>query len=214
MAAGDYTMEHVAAAKKLYAEGLTFKQISEHVGAPDPTVRGWLLRGAVPRVVTGRYRSGVTCPRCGKPRNRTSNGDRCMACKMFDTLRANAVGGVEALQSWAREHGEPPSVEEWQGSGRRPLQTTLHTTFGSWSEAIRAAGLDAHERVGRNGKSPASRAFQERSRGAQSPQATSCRNGHPFVDGSWRTVSTTGQRRCVICERASAARYRAKRQAG
>lgn len=42
-----------------------------------------------------------------------------------------------------------------------------------------------------------------------------CKNGHPFVDGSYKfRASTGGARRCLICEREYARRYRAMKSVG
>ena len=49
---------------------------------------------------------------------------------------------IEALQAWAREHGRAPLETEWRRSGlEHPPAGTVKNVFGSWSAALRAAGL-------------------------------------------------------------------------
>jgi hypothetical protein len=162
-----YTAEHKRRAAELRADGLTYPAIACAMGITHvKTVQRWLTGGVQPRGVRAdTYVSGRVCVECGSPRHRTARGDRCIDCQKRETLYRNAIDGVAALRAWATERGEPPTANEWLSSGRRPIRSTLTDTFGSWSEALRAAGLDPHERIGRNGKSEASRACQDARRG-------------------------------------------------
>ena len=50
---------------------------------------------------------------------------------------------VERLQSWAHEHGRPPTLEEWRRAGtRHPSAATVRRLFGSWNAALVAAGFE------------------------------------------------------------------------
>jgi Resolvase, N terminal domain/Homing endonuclease associated repeat/Recombinase zinc beta ribbon domain/Recombinase len=47
-----------------------------------------------------------------------------------------------ALQGWADVHGRSPKATEWrQGDANRPGDITVRHTLGTWSEALRKAGL-------------------------------------------------------------------------
>lgn len=51
---------------------------------------------------------------------------------------------IAALQAHAREHGASPRYDVWacaDATGRRPSTSTVLHLFGSWNEALRAAGL-------------------------------------------------------------------------
>jgi hypothetical protein len=50
---------------------------------------------------------------------------------------------IDALQRWAAAHGRAPHHGEWQTSGlEHPPASTVHNVFGTWSAALRAAGLE------------------------------------------------------------------------
>ena len=50
---------------------------------------------------------------------------------------------LERLQSWAHEHGRPPTLEEWRRAGtRHPSAATVRRLFGSWNAALVAAGFE------------------------------------------------------------------------
>lgn len=51
---------------------------------------------------------------------------------------------IDAMAEWARTHGRPPRTTDWQKTdpdGRHPTMMTVFSRFGSWSQAIAAAGL-------------------------------------------------------------------------
>jgi hypothetical protein len=143
-----YTAEQKRQAAELRAEGLTYPAIARVMGITHvTTLQRWLTGGVQPRGVRAdTYVAGRACVECGSPRHRTARGVRCVDCQKRETLYRNAINGVAALQDWVAEHGEPPTIEEWVSAGLRPIPTTLARTFGSWSEALRAAGLDPRER--------------------------------------------------------------------
>lgn len=63
----------------------------------------------------------------------------------------------EALQKWADEHGHAPSFDDWAQPanpraikrtsvpGVRPTSGTVKRIFGSWHNAINAAGLEVYD---------------------------------------------------------------------
>ena len=49
---------------------------------------------------------------------------------------------VAALRTWAHAHGRAPYEPEWQQSRlEHPSAGTVKRAFGSWSDAVRAAGM-------------------------------------------------------------------------
>lgn len=71
----------------------------------------------------------------------------------FEPLPAKRKGPVwtqekliAALQSFAREHGRPPAYSDFACS--RPAGSTIIAAFGSWSEAMRAAGFEPRPQGG------------------------------------------------------------------
>jgi Homing endonuclease associated repeat len=51
---------------------------------------------------------------------------------------------VRALQADARRRGRPPRSRDWKRAAgrRRPSSWTVHEHFGSWDDALEAAGLE------------------------------------------------------------------------
>jgi transposase-like protein len=50
---------------------------------------------------------------------------------------------IEALRAYARETGRQPSVDRWKRERRRPATRVYVELFGSWANAMAAAGFDA-----------------------------------------------------------------------
>ena len=49
---------------------------------------------------------------------------------------------IYAIDLWHRQHLETPSVEDWATAGENhPTYVTVMRRFGSWNNAIRAAGF-------------------------------------------------------------------------
>jgi Homing endonuclease associated repeat len=49
---------------------------------------------------------------------------------------------VAALKDWADANAHAPTQKQWQAAGRVPSATTIRRHFGSWADALDAAGLD------------------------------------------------------------------------
>jgi transposase-like protein len=50
---------------------------------------------------------------------------------------------IEALRAYARETGTQPSLGRWRRDRRLPAAGVMSDMFGSWANAMAAAGLDA-----------------------------------------------------------------------
>jgi hypothetical protein len=55
---------------------------------------------------------------------------------------------IGAIQVWAIKHGRSPGATEWEQGGMSPSKMTIHNRFGSFDNAVIAAGLTP--RVRRN----------------------------------------------------------------
>lgn len=53
---------------------------------------------------------------------------------------------LDALREHAERHGSPPTHNDWKAERRRPSTTVIARHFGSWTNALDAAGLQT--RVG------------------------------------------------------------------
>jgi hypothetical protein len=51
---------------------------------------------------------------------------------------------LRSLKAWARRHGRAPGWQEWRDSNSiQPSGKTIRTRFGSWTDALKLAGLEA-----------------------------------------------------------------------
>jgi hypothetical protein len=54
---------------------------------------------------------------------------------------------VYAITLWHRRHRRPPFTSEWDQAGENhPSRQTVARVFGSWNEAMSAAGFDPRPR--------------------------------------------------------------------
>jgi hypothetical protein len=61
--------------------------------------------------------------------------------------------GVTALQTWARKHGRAPRSMEWaHAAPEHPTAATIREHFGTWQDALNAAGLEPTRRPARRSK--------------------------------------------------------------
>src|SRR5690349_15569639 len=96
-------------------------------------------------------------------------------------LRQMANGGavwtgdqiVAAIQAWAERTGHPPGADEWRAvdSSVHPSTQRVIRVFGSWNEAVAAAGFVptrvGEARPGRRVKLPAGSVSERLPRGAR-----------------------------------------------
>ena len=79
------------------------------------------------------------CPKCGRSRS-SSRVKMCQRCWIAET----GVGreeGIRAIREFVRTRGQIPSARDWNTPGRFPSLDNLQKRFGSWNNAIAAAGF-------------------------------------------------------------------------
>jgi Homing endonuclease associated repeat len=114
---------------------------------------------------------------------------------------------IAAIQRWAKRTGKPPTCDQWArplpgrtssfgpASKSRPSAAMVKKVFGTWNEAMKAAGFPprpAHAVVGR-------------------PKKTHCKHGHEWTPANTRTRE--GVRHCRTCDREWMRTKRASRKA-
>lgn len=84
------------------------------------------------------------CPDCGKARS-DPRGIRCASCNHKRRHWASEVRIINAMRKWQEQHGRAPSEREWAtvetARAGWPWFTSVVRTFGTWNNAVRAAGL-------------------------------------------------------------------------
>ena len=70
----------------------------------------------------------------------------CQVGRQAARLRYSDEHMLGGLQVLAMRLGHGPSESEWAASGRKPTASNFGLRFGSWTKAIRAAGLTPHGR--------------------------------------------------------------------
>lgn len=142
--------EKRAEARRLRTQGLTAREIAERIGANESTVRNWYL--------------GRDCDDCGAPLDGGSGDaspNRCFACSQQAIKDASRQWILDSLQEWEDIYGSPPSALDWNPAMARhkahasrmakikaahearqwPGVALVQRHFGSWSNALREAGL-------------------------------------------------------------------------
>lgn len=148
--------EKVAQAQALRAEGLKLREIAERMGMALQTVHAYLTDpdGSKVRARKESYRG--TCVDCGR-RTDGSNGtarapERCNPCAAatLSVRRAHSESNVGKV-AWTDEemlqalrdlgNGRAPTADEVDAASQAPSKAIVGRRFGSWNNALRAAGL-------------------------------------------------------------------------
>lgn len=103
---------------------------------------------------------GGTCVDCGAPtyggNGQAKAPERCLLCRatyQHEARRWTREAVVAAIQAWTAEHGRPPTATDWNSAMARaasrperpddfPPVATVQREFGSWANAVEAAGFD------------------------------------------------------------------------
>jgi mannose/cellobiose epimerase-like protein (N-acyl-D-glucosamine 2-epimerase family) len=98
---------------------------------------------------------------------------------------------IDAIRAFAEEHGRPPRAADWQrATTENPHTWTVAHTFGSWPDALRAAGLVPPKLIwDRDGITDAIRAFTKAH--GRPPTTADWRRRDP--DGRWPNVETVAR---------------------
>lgn len=135
-------------ARRLHADGLSFAEIARRLGVSRATVSRDVRDPDRRQARADRVRRQVPCPGCGGPM--TAGEGRASAMTCWDCAHALRRGHarlrvLEALRTWAAEHGQPPRAADWTSDGRVPgrwpAPSAVQRLFGSWNAALVAAGL-------------------------------------------------------------------------
>lgn len=181
--------ERVHAAQHLAAMGLTQAAIGEQIGVSRSAVSTYLRAGS--------------CRGCGAVIVQSASGlcRRCVRARSSWTREEI----VEALSRWASREGAPPTKDEWRPADERwrtaapewPSATIVVWVFGSWNEALAAAGFRRRGRTWSTDEIVAALRRSARANGGKPPvYGDWMRAGpdHPGVTvvanrfGSWRSA--------------------------
>lgn len=155
--------EKVARAQALRAEGLTFREIGERMGAAIQTVDSWLNDPDGSRLAARKASYRGTCVDCGAPTNgndgRAKAAARCVPC----AARAQTIWTPETVVAAMRRFhdrygrapvmtdfntalacrlGHPEKAERFYADGDYPTTPSVQRVFGTWNAAITAAGFE------------------------------------------------------------------------
>jgi hypothetical protein len=156
--------------RALRKEGAHYNEIASVLGCSSSTVGDllWDPDGSKARARKDSYRGA--CIDCGAPTNGADGpgkaSPRCNPCATKHRTFWTRERVVTAIQEWAERYGAPPTSVDWNPwmlysddggltMARYRVNAPPHTTvvmrvFGSWNNAIKAAGFEPR-RVGSRG---------------------------------------------------------------
>jgi len=151
--------QSVAEASRLRHEGLLLREIGARLGVSTKTVHAWLSDpdGSKARERKQRYRA--ICVACGRPcyRQGPYAAWRCEPCERthrHEHRKWTKRKVKAALGRWADDLGRPPTADETALPGTRVPYRAIRREFGSFNQALKAAGLPARDpghRAAKNG---------------------------------------------------------------
>jgi hypothetical protein len=166
--------EQTRVAVDLLREGLIGEQIAERMGISRSRVYELLNDPLGTKTAARKARGQRRCLDCGTPCN--TNGRvsepavRCKACaraRQSADAKWQAPQIIEAIQRWAAEHGGvPPKATEWNAGayahpdylrGDWPAYNTCSYRFGTFNEAVKAAGFTPFRELGGQPRRPLTR---------------------------------------------------------
>lgn len=174
------TPERVAEARRLRdEEGLIVREIAVRLGVAPGTITAWLIDPDGSRLRARKDSYAGTCVDCGAPTSGSEGHREEPRCQECANVKRGAEAKVWtreaivlAIQEWAAVWGEPPAVADWRpwkarhslrdeerarraereiAAGRCPSASKVYDEFGTWTAALRAAGVEARARYGGGG---------------------------------------------------------------
>lgn len=162
--------ERARQAAALRAQGMLYREIAAHLGITTGYAQELVTDPDGSRVRARRDRYRGRCRDCGAPtgvsRGRDKALERCRPC--WDRYRTlwTREAIVERIQAWVELYGRTPTATDWnpgmaeawgrpdiadrfRQDGCWPYTTTVQVRFGSWNDAIRAAGYTPRKPGGR-----------------------------------------------------------------
>lgn len=152
-------------AAALLAGGFVLREIAEELGVKTSRAQAVLSDPTGQREEERKHRVYGTCADCG---GKTFNGgsrncpERCAVCAPKHRRQTTEREIIAAIHDWHRRYGRQPTSMDWNVSLARvkahperlaqieaaheerdwPWVPTTQAVFGSWNDAIRAAGFE------------------------------------------------------------------------
>lgn len=161
-----------ARAKELRKQGVLIRVIAVELEVPKQTVTRWLNpqleKRERKRARKLKYEGASRCPRC--KRKKVASAKTCRRCQLeLRTIERPwpRERVIKAIQAWALKHGHAPTYGEWQKGGKdhpaiRSMMDGPNPLFGSWSEALIAAGFEPRKKRAARKMTPQERAALRR----------------------------------------------------
>lgn len=153
-------------ARELRNQGLVYREIASELGLATSTVAAWFGDPSLEKQYARRARYSRPCIDCGKPTDGSGGfadpRERCGACSLR-WQSENAIWTreaiVAAIHAWVDENGTIPAAFDWCPSNATakghpekaekfyaedawPWLAEVQRRFGSWNNAITAAGYE------------------------------------------------------------------------
>ena len=151
-----------AKALLLYEPGVTsYRSLARQLNVTESTIRRWVDPASAEKALAASRRSKAArrgvCEDCGGETryggHRLKGGVSriCAACQLKRLNSPEAIAErtvwpiesiIEAIQRWGAEHGEPPRIRDFHIQSGYPSFSTVIKRFGTWNQAIEAAGFE------------------------------------------------------------------------
>ena len=144
-------LQRYAVVKEMRESGLSVLAVSLSLGVSEGSVRGLLQDPDGSKQKERRKRYMGVCLDCGQPTSGSNGYDkapkRCSSCR-WELQRAERFWTQEhvvaAIRRWESENGSQPVASDWirAQDGYPSSRSVYPEPFGSWAEAVRAAGFE------------------------------------------------------------------------
>lgn len=170
MAKFETRAEREAHVRKLRDQGMLLREIAAEMGVATQTVSGWLHDPGGKRLKARKDSYRGECVDCGArtdgSHGRDNAPERCAPCAIAREWRLVHEWILDSFREWHEMFGVPPTAMDWNQHATRkvmgrapnyarrvieryestgriwPSATAVRNHFGSWTEAVRAAGFE------------------------------------------------------------------------